>query len=771
MDLKSAQLILRLIKLSPSFGRSGSMKNIYYKVGMSVNFNKEINLIWEVENLVLASQDYNKKSNSKKYIYLIGIDENSIYFIVNFEYKECLKEFKLKSIIGFLKRICTIFNITYSGNKEYFSIKESTVLNKTDYYNILCKGTVNIGEIYKKVSSMKRKEKYERNAKESDNNYENLASKKNAMEGEEKMKIPKRTFPTLINGSRINLNDKKDDIEFPNLNSTIKVLNDLIGIEMIKENINGLSSFIIRNNERCVNLNISDPGLYYNIAISGNKGTGKDTLAKILYHIYYHLGVIGKGDFITIESADILIGNNLDRYIGNTQSGVILINNIHLLPINEKRGLKDIFDTLDDWFLNFKSNFVFILAGEVDGTKELLKNQKISKHINIFLDIPDFNETETLELVKYFAKKEEFKIHRNAYESILEYITLLKDKNCFDNIYTARRIVERGIMKNGALNNSNYLSKNDFVFEEICNKEKNINQLCILEDPYNKLQKLIGLRSVKEKVEEISAYAKSQILRKKLGLKTEPLCLHMAYYGNPGTGKTTVARYIGEIFKNMGILSSGKFVEVTREELVGKYVGHTAIKTAEKIKEAEGGILFIDEAYSLQVDSKVDFGQEAVSTIVKKMEELRENLIIIFAGYPDEMYSFIKMNPGLRDRIQFKLEFEDYKPKELLQIWKKFFDESGYKITTDALFEMDIIVNKLFNNRDSNFSNGRIMRKCFERVKMHQSIRIVSNNLNKIDDLVKINLQDIQSLYSDKDIVELLEVENFKKCIGFRGGN
>ena len=216
----------------------------------------------------------------------------------------------------------------------------------------------------------------------------------------------------------------------------------------------------------------------------------------------------------------------------------------------------------------------------------------------------------------------------------------------------------------------------------------------------------------------------------------------------------------------MNILSTGKFVEASREDLVGKFVGHTAQKTAEKIKEAEGGILFIDEAYSLSSESKLDYGQEVINTLVKKMEDLRENLVVIFAGYPKEMEKFINMNPGLKDRIQFKLEFEDYKPNELLEIWKKFFDASQYVLEEDALIKMEKIVGKIYQNRDNNFANGRIMRKCFERVKMHQAIRIVKDNLTEANDIIKINLEDIESLYKEKDIVELQEVV-LKKCMGF----
>jgi ATP-dependent 26S proteasome regulatory subunit len=714
------------------------MEKRFYKIGLSVNFGKELNLIEELEKLVEAAREFTKESNYKKIINLFSIDKDIIYFLIVFNANKDLDKFMMRSIGGLLKKLCAIYNVEYSSKRKYFSIQEYIPISKEEYPNMLARGIINIGESFKK-----------------------------GIKNEEANIIPIRKFPLLVAGmARISANDKKDDIEFLTLEDSLMQLDNLIGLDQVKEKIREINSFIIRNNERYISLNIDNPGLYYNVAISGNSGTGKNTIAKIIYHIYYHLGVIGKGKFIVINSKDIYPGNNLDRYIGNAQSGVVLIDDAHLISESGKTGTKDNSGTLEEWFSNYKANFVFILAGEKEGTKELIKNEKLRKHMNFLLDIPDFNEAETLELVKYFGAKEKYSIDTEDMETISRYFLCLKEKKRFENAYSARRIIEKAIINNGVLNNSNHLTKKDFSLEEISNFENKIDN-DNEPDPFEELEGLIGLREVKEKVKEISAYAGAQLRRKELGLKTEHLCLHMNYVGNPGTGKTTVARYMGKILKEMGILSTGKFVEVAREDLVGKYVGHTAMKTAEKIKEAEGGILFLDEAYSLQSESKIDYGQEAVNTLVKKMEDLRGNLVIIFAGYPKEMSRFINMNPGLKDRIQFQLEFVDYKPQELLEIMKKFFTDSQYEIEEVALKEMEKIANKFYKNRDCNFSNGRIMRKCFERVKIHQAVRIMKDNLTEVEDIKKINIEDIESLYKDHDIAIMLEENIIKRRIGF----
>ncbi|KGK86570.1 AAA family ATPase [Clostridium sp. HMP27] len=743
------------------------MERRLYKVSISVNFHKEIDLKNKLNKINDDIQKFNERSDYKKVLRLITIENNIIYLLVIFNANKGYEKFTLRHVVDFLKKICSLYNMEYS--KKYFFIEENIALTEEDYRSISMKIVLNTGGNYKDVDKGSEEQILYDNGDELEENSDNLDKAGNNRINNEEMRVPKRKFPSLSNGTtRIGINEKKDNIEFKTLKDTLNYLDNLIGQNHIKQKIKQITSFITRNNDRYIRLNIDNPGLYYNVVISGNKGTGKNTIAKILYHLYYHLGVIGNGKFIIVDSREVWPGNNLDRLLGNAQSGVVFINNVHLISTNDKRGGKDNFDTLDEWMSAYKSNFVFILAGEVEGIGQFMKSHKVKKHIHFPLDIPDFTENEALELVKHFASIEKYRVDKRAYDTIVNYISYLKGKKLFENIYTSRRIVEQAIINNGIYNNLSILVKENFLLEDINTLEKETKETEIADpDPFEELQSLIGLSEVKEKVKEISAYVETQLRRKELGLKTQPLCLHMSYVGNPGTGKTTVARLIGRIFNKMGILSTGKFVEVSREDLVGKYVGHTAIKTAEKIKEAEGGILFIDEAYSLESHSKIDYGLEAVSTIVKKMEDLRGNLVIIFAGYPKEMSTFINMNPGLRDRVQFKLEFQDYKPIELLEIWKKFFIDNQYEVEQDALVEMDKIVNKIYINKDCNFSNGRIIRKCFERAKMYQAIRIKNNGLNSVEELVKINIDDIKSLCYDQDIAVILEDFTLKKKIGF----
>jgi len=739
------------------------MERKLYKVGLSVNFGKEVNLLDHFDKIVEASDQFNQLSKYKKVLTPSCIENDMIYFLIAFNINKTCEKFTLRSVVGFLKGICSIFNIEYNSKKKYFSLEEEYISLSEDEYISLYK------EACFYISTNSKGGADDKENQHSDNEEDRAEYTAEEESSEENIKIPNRKFPVLLNGNaRIGGSEKKEGIEYPTLKASLEDLNNLIGLDNVKDQIKKITSFIIRNNERCVNLAIDNPGLYYNTVISGNRGTGKNTIARILYHIYYHLGVIGKGKLIVVDSKEVWPGSTLDRHIGNAQSGVILINDAHLIPLNDRRGQKDNLATLEQWFATYKDNFVFILAGETEGVNEVIKSEKLRNYINFYMNIPDFTEKETVELIKHFADKEKYAIEEAAEGKLFEYISELKEIKLFNNAYTARAIVEKAIIKNGIFNNSNCLRKEDFFRKDIVSidskaKKVEVNEL----DPFEELEGMIGLNEVKEKVKEISAYAAAQLQRKKLGLKSEPLCLHMNFVGNPGTGKTSVARSIGKILNKLGVLSTGKFVEAAREDLVGKYVGHTAMKTADKIKEAEGGVLFIDEAYSLDSDSNVDYGHEAVNTLVKKMEDQRENLVVIFAGYPKEMSRFICMNPGLKDRIQFKLDFVDYKPKELFQIWKKFFNDREYELEEDALYEMEKITEKLYENIDRNFSNGRIIRKLFERVKMQQAVRVVNKNLTQIEDVIKITAEDIKSLYDDQDIAVMLKQMNLKKCIGF----
>ena len=250
------------------------------------------------------------------------------------------------------------------------------------------------------------------------------------------------------------------------------------------------------------------------------------------------------------------------------------------------------------------------------------------------------------------------------------------------------------------------------------------NDKITLEEALRRLNNLEGLSRVKGQVCDWVDQIKVFQMRKERGMSVPDMSYHIVFTGNPGTGKTTVARLMAQIYCALGVLSEGHLVEVDRGDLVAGYVGQTAVKTRDVLKKAYGGVLFIDEAYSLANGGANDFGQEAIDTILKEMEDKRDNLVVIVAGYDDLMEKFISSNPGLRSRFKNFIQFTDYTGEELFNIFTGLCNKNQYTVTAEARSALKSYFDNLYKNRDKNFGNGRDVRNTFESIVTRQSKRV-----------------------------------------------
>ncbi|AEE96583.1 AAA family ATPase [Mahella australiensis] len=272
-----------------------------------------------------------------------------------------------------------------------------------------------------------------------------------------------------------------------------------------------------------------------------------------------------------------------------------------------------------------------------------------------------------------------------------------------------------------------------------------INSLEIAEAK-KELFSLIGLENIKKLVEELQAYINIQQRRKMEGMAHDAMTLHMIFKGNPGTGKTIVARLLGKMLHGMGILRVGHIIEVERADLVGEYIGHTAQKVREQVKKASGGVLFIDEAYSLARGGERDFGKEAIDTLVKEMEDNKDDLIVILAGYKDEMDYFIRMNPGLRSRFPIQMEFKDYTLDELVQIAELMFAKRQYSLSLDGRNKLYLLLAKKRSNDDQRLGNARLVRNLVENAIRKQAVRLHKQSRISKNDLIIIRKEDIEEV-------------------------
>lgn len=542
----------------------------------------------------------------------------------------------------------------------------------------------------------------------------------------------------------------KTNPEVVTYEEAIKELNELIGLETIKKKISEYADYIkfLKLKEE-KGLSGKDKIQLHSVFM-GNPGTGKTKVANLLGKIYKSLGLLSKGHVHEVDR-EMLIG----EYIGHTapkvkdainqaRGGILFIDEAYSLARggDDSRDYgKEVIEILIKEMSDGPGDIAIIVAGypkEMEGF--LNSNPGLKSRFNMYFNFPDYTPEELMNIADYYLSKSGNQITPDARTFLSkEVIDAYRDRDrTFGNARYVNGIIEEAKMKMGLrivkTGDINQLKPEQFTtitLEDIQNvfnqrKAKPVDIPIdeeLLRDALAHLNNLIGLENIKQEVNEIVKLVRYY---REAGRDVKNLIsLHSVFMGNPGTGKTTVARILADIYKALGILEKGHLVEVDRSGLVAGYVGQTAIKTTEVINRAMGGVLFIDEAYALSNGRGNDFGEEAIETILKQMEDHRGDFIVIVAGYTNEMAYFIESNPGLKSRFDKVFLFRDYNADELFIIAENIFKQEGHYMDEAAAVHLKEYLKSLDSVRDEHFGNGREVRKIVEEAIKNHHIRIV----------------------------------------------
>ncbi|MFD2657099.1 AAA family ATPase [Gracilibacillus thailandensis] len=509
-------------------------------------------------------------------------------------------------------------------------------------------------------------------------------------------------------------------------------LTKMIGLDEVKDYINHYYHYLKYQQKRkeAGFQMVDEQGL--NMVITGNPGTGKTTIARLLADIYYRLGLLETNEVIEVNRSQ-LVGSfmgqseeNTLNYVKKALGGVLFIDEAYNLKREDQTGNdygQAVIDTLVSSMTSkeYANKFAVIMAGYTDEMQHFLwSNQGLRSRFpdGNYIKLPDFSNEELLQIAEDTALQNDYFFTEQARHRFLSLIEKARVDESFGNARTVKDLVLKVIFHIGASHElpleENWLAHMRISEEDIAALDDQKDST----EPMEQLEQLIGLDNVKEEVKKLSAFVQIQQKRKSLQLPTVPVQLHSVFSGNPGTGKTTVAKLFAQILKQCGLLKRGHLVVASRSDLVAGFVGQTATKTKNKIREALGGVLFIDEAYALYRGEK-DFGKEAIDTIVDEMTKHNENIVIILAGYKNEMERFIASNPGLESRFKKYFHFQDYIKEELLEMVSYHVQEFQYQLDVDVVDYLS----KQFEDTTIN-GNGRFVVNLINEAIQYQALRL-----------------------------------------------
>ncbi|HJV17533.1 MAG TPA: AAA family ATPase [Bacillales bacterium] len=538
-------------------------------------------------------------------------------------------------------------------------------------------------------------------------------------------------------------------------------LNEMIGMKKVKNRVNDFYRFLKYQKHRKERGFQTKDELGLNMILTGNPGTGKTTLARLLAKIYHELGVLPRSEVVEADRSQLVgafVGQteeNVRAIVERAIGGVLFIDEAYSLKREGQSGNdygQAAIDTLVSLMTGqeYGGKFAVFLAGYPEEMRTFLSaNPGLRSRFpqSNFIHLDDYSNDELIQIAQKVAAENDYILSDEAKVEIDYRLDQERVDDTFGNARTARNIVLEAIFKKGS---ENHTEEIDILRFTLLEKDNFSAERTVKSDPpFNRLDRLIGLDNLKEEMKSLISFVKMQQFRRNKGLPTVPIQLHSVFTGNPGTGKTTVAKIYAELLQECGILKRGHLIVSSRADFVAGYVGQTAGKTKKKIREALGGVLFIDEAYSLLGQTGGDFGKEVIDTLVDEMTKHNENLVVVLAGYPNEIDALLESNPGLRSRFKKFFQFPDYKVNELIAIIKSYAGGFQYQLTESAM-------NMLYDTlKEQTFiGNGRFATNLVDEMIQAQAMRLMNENA---DDL----LLEKAKLLEDEDVeIALNKIRN-----------